>query len=565
MNIIQIGNKSNDNLVKITDLYKEQIVIINTNDNINLYLENIINIDVLIINESIDIHSIDFDKINIKNIIFNNENYVFYLNENGYHIQNCVDYNLAIKIGTDFILHYYHNIGENWFGYQGLYKKVVDKFDTNSHFVEIGCWKGRSSSFLGVEIVNSGKKIKFDCVDTWNGSIENRNVNMVGYEPMIFSNKDWLYNEFKKNTEPLGINSIRKPSISASELYDDNSLDFIFIDASHQYEDVKNDIISWYPKLKRGGIIAGHDYSWCDDVKKAVNEFFVDKHIEESEGCWIYEKNEKIVVDCFLFSDEIKMLKLRLEENFDLVDYFILVESNRTFTNKPKELFYKNNKHLFTKYSNKIINVIIDDMPDDIDGIKDVVGLGPNWNREHFQRDCIMRGLNKLKLYPNDIILISDVDEIISHDMLSYLRNSGVYGTYVLSYDHYIYNLETKIDNKWTLARITNYESLLKSGSPSSIRGSWTYDHPNLPNGQSTSPGLAWIIPNSGWHFSYFGGSESVKRKIQSFSHQEINKSEIIDNIDNIIDSKINISDGSNYSKVDIDSSILPKNFEMIL
>lgn len=62
--------------------------------------------------------------------------------------------------------HFYKEINsENWFGYENLYSYVVDKFDSGSHFVEVGVWKGMSACFMAVEITNSGKDIKFDCVE----------------------------------------------------------------------------------------------------------------------------------------------------------------------------------------------------------------------------------------------------------------------------------------------------------------------------------------------------------------------------------------------------------------
>ena len=86
-------------------------------------------------------------------------------------------------------------------------------------------------------------------------------------------------------------------SLEASKLYEDESLDVVFLDASHKYEDIKDDMIAWYPKVKKEGIIGGHDYTWCDDVRIAVNEFFKNKTIYESEGCWfvlLNENNENI-------------------------------------------------------------------------------------------------------------------------------------------------------------------------------------------------------------------------------------------------------------------------------
>ena len=58
--------------------------------------------------------------------------------------------------------HFYQNIGEDWMDYQSLYSEMVNHFTDNSHFVEIGSWKGRSASYMAVEIFNSRKNIKFD-------------------------------------------------------------------------------------------------------------------------------------------------------------------------------------------------------------------------------------------------------------------------------------------------------------------------------------------------------------------------------------------------------------------
>ena len=162
--------------------------------------------------------------------------------------------------------HFYQKIGEDWFTYPNLYKKMVTNATENSHFVEVGVWKGRSASFMGVEIINSNKDIKFDCIDTWEGSVEHKEFDIV-------VNKE-LYNLFIENIEPVKnvINPIKLSSLDAVNLYDDESLDFVFIDASHEYEDVKNDILAWLPKVKVGGILAGHDYGWCVDVRRAVHE-----------------------------------------------------------------------------------------------------------------------------------------------------------------------------------------------------------------------------------------------------------------------------------------------------
>jgi len=167
--------------------------------------------------------------------------------------------------------HYYQNI-QGWFSDEELikvYAEMVKKFPDGSHFVEIGSWKGKSAIFMGVEIVNSGKKIKLDCIDSWE-FLDEIYTTHVDLNQM----KHTAFQEFLKNIESLTdvISYHKINSIEGSKLYEDESLDFVYIDASHEYKNVKDDLIYWYPKIKKGGVIAGHDYG--AGVKKAVDEFF---------------------------------------------------------------------------------------------------------------------------------------------------------------------------------------------------------------------------------------------------------------------------------------------------
>ena len=87
----------------------------------------------------------------------------------------------------------------------------------------------------------------------------------------------------------------RMSSLEGAHKFEDQSLDFVFIDASHEYEDVKKDIEAWLPKIKTGGILAGHDYyvgnvDYFPGVKKAVNECL--SNIQTSEDCFIFRKTQ---------------------------------------------------------------------------------------------------------------------------------------------------------------------------------------------------------------------------------------------------------------------------------
>jgi hypothetical protein len=171
--------------------------------------------------------------------------------------------------------------GEDWFNFKELYKFFVDSHHDESHFVEVGSWKGKSAAFMAVEIINSQKNIKFDCVDTWFGSVEHKDY-------LCVKNKE-LYDIFISNTKELNhiINPIRLPSIEAAKQYKDKSIDVVFIDACHEYKCVIEDIDAWLPKVKNGGILAGHDIHH-PDVLNAVKEKLPGFYSRDE--CWVFEK-----------------------------------------------------------------------------------------------------------------------------------------------------------------------------------------------------------------------------------------------------------------------------------
>ena len=173
--------------------------------------------------------------------------------------------------------------GPPWFGFSDIYSEQVQKAQDGSMFVEVGSFMGKSAAYMAVEIINSGKEIFFDCVDTWEGSIEHQEMDIV-------KNKE-LYDIFMTNMQDLlhVVNPIRMASVDAAKFFPDESLDFVFIDASHEEQDVKDDIDAWYPKVKKGGVLAGDDWGF-EGVNAAVQSKFDTSQYTIRGRSWVVQK-----------------------------------------------------------------------------------------------------------------------------------------------------------------------------------------------------------------------------------------------------------------------------------
>lgn len=186
--------------------------------------------------------------------------------------------------------HFYQNI-DGWFSCPNFYKMQVQQFN-NAVFVEVGSWQGQSSCFMAVEILNSSKNIDFYCVDTWEGSAEHQNKEII--------KSGQLYSKFLENIEPVKqvIKPMRMSSVDAAREFKDESVDFVYLDGSHDYESVRSDIYAWYPKLKKGGLMSGDDCTW-PGVVKAVNEFVTTSchtlHILGFEDVWGFIKRGRLL------------------------------------------------------------------------------------------------------------------------------------------------------------------------------------------------------------------------------------------------------------------------------
>jgi len=218
------------------------------------------------------------------------------------------------------------------------------------------------------------------------------------------------------------------------------------------------------------------------------------------------------IFDTFIFFNEIELLKLRLNILYDRVDYFVIVESDKTFSGNDKPYYYEENADMFKEYRHKILYY----------PTKMPLRFTNQWERERWQRNMIINPLRKFA-EPEDMVFISDIDEIPNFNAICpfyFLENT----LYICNQDFYYYYLNTKIVDKnnptWHGSRYTAWKNVKEFG-PDSLR--------DINNTRAMKN--IKFIKNGGWHFSYLGGVEQIKYKIKSYSHQEFNNEFILSNI----------------------------------
>ena len=198
------------------------------------------------------------------------------------------------------------------------------------------------------------------------------------------------------------------------------------------------------------------------------------------------------VYDCFLFFNEYEILELRLEELYNYVDKFVIVESSEGFRGHPKPFNFEEHKDRYARFLDKIIYIKLEEHTETDD----------TWVRQSYQRNQIMQGL--VNCEPKDLIIISDVDEYIPGAIIKKL--------YWATKDHPMIGFMQRM-YRWFLNRSTNewwagtaalrYSTLVLS-SPQEVR--------DLVR-QGKMP-YWWM----GWHFTSMGGYRSIVQKYINFS-----------------------------------------------
>ncbi|KAK1982693.1 family 17 glycosyltransferase [Colletotrichum cereale] len=215
------------------------------------------------------------------------------------------------------------------------------------------------------------------------------------------------------------------------------------------------------------------------------------------------------VFDLLLINTEVEMLEVRMGQMAPYVDYFVILESDKTFTDHFKPLYIKENWDLFKPWHDKMILRTID-----LEALKD----NTTWDREVKSRNAMYEQVfptlvGEQAAATDDVLIVSDVDEIPKPEILRALRNCDIPPRVTIHSRIYYYSYQWLARNDWPHPQATVY------------RGSDTVLPDDLRNNANDHH-----FNHGGWHCSYcFSTVEEMAQKINSFSHDELNKPEYKD------------------------------------
>jgi hypothetical protein len=177
-----------------------------------------------------------------------------------------------------------------------------------SHIIEVGSWKGGSCITMCNAIKKHNLDSKITCVDTWLGALEffdttrgwlkndflkaERNLNLLNGYPMVYF--QFLSNIVHTNNQEI-VTPLCNTSLIAGRFFKNNNIkaELIYIDGSHDYDDVVLDIKYYYDLVPKGGVIFGDDYNHMWGVKSAVDEYVSKFNLNltvEYNNFWIIRK-----------------------------------------------------------------------------------------------------------------------------------------------------------------------------------------------------------------------------------------------------------------------------------
>lgn len=204
------------------------------------------------------------------------------------------------------------------------------------------------------------------------------------------------------------------------------------------------------------------------------------------------------IYDCFTFLNELELLELRLMTTDKIADYFVIVEANQTHSGIPKEYIIEKNWHLFEKYHSKIRY---------IKTVLPCINPSQSWTNENFQRNEIVKGITDAD--PEDYIMISDLDEIPNPEGVLDAINNKKWEQFILEQKLTYYYVNNLAGQNWHGTVVIKKKMLI---TPQRCRNVDRHKPPR-------------VVLNGGWHYSYFGGVDKIKQKMDSYAeHTEVVK-----------------------------------------
>ncbi|MBG6206096.1 beta-1,4-mannosyl-glycoprotein beta-1,4-N-acetylglucosaminyltransferase [Labrenzia sp. EL_126] len=249
-----------------------------------------------------------------------------------------------------------------------------------------------------------------------------------------------------------------------------------------------------------------------------------------------------MLYDCFVFHNEFDLLEIRLREMGDSVDRFVLVEADQTQRGSPKPFYFDENRDRFAPWADKIIDLQVrfpDQLPPALGVYKN--RRKKDWERENYQRNCISRALESCD--PDDLVLLSDVDEIVRAPTLAKVMAERLFRGRLLVFEQSLHkhHLDRIVPGKtWLLGSrmiekkyLTTPQQLRRTKARMTKK--WyvpdfaTQPFLRIRNNNLSGIGRpVKIIPDAGWHFSSMGGLEAFRTKLDSVVHgQTVDTSDI--------------------------------------
>jgi hypothetical protein len=223
-----------------------------------------------------------------------------------------------------------------------------------------------------------------------------------------------------------------------------------------------------------------------------------------------------ILVDAFPFFNEIELLHLRLSLLHDLVDQFLIVEADATHSGQPKPFNLRGEiGTLNASFGNKIRYL---EFPVDLSSLQFKPVTSFDYNSAYFNIEKMQRGaiIELVRQLPDDaFVLISDADEIPSREALKLIRAKSIGRDLTgLQQTLLYYDLTSRVNCTWIGTVATTAKRCKELGIQ------W---HRDVGQGHLTGESKLDLLPDAGWHLSYFGGVRRIVTKIQSTAQQELN------------------------------------------